>query len=198
VRIRPRLLVGSLLAALAVIAVYAWTQRPDDHDAGLDARLDDPQTVITYPNDGLGNDALAGERLPEVMLLADDDSEVSTADMLGAPMVVNLWYSSCAPCAAELSEFAEVDAETHDVVFLGVNPEDSVKVMNQFAGERGVEYPLYRDDAYRLTDELGIVAFPVTLFVTSDGVIVEQTGALDADELRSKIDNLRQIDQAAT
>jgi len=37
---------------------------------------------------------------------------------------------------------------------------------------------------------VGAVAFPVTLFVTSDGTIVDQSGALDAGELRAKIDQL--------
>ena len=38
---------------------------------------------------------------------------------------------------------------------------------------------------------------PITLFVTSDGTIVEQTGPLDADELRGKIADLLTVDQGA-
>jgi hypothetical protein len=36
---------------------------------------------------------------------------------------------------------------------------------------------------------------PVTLFVTSDGTIVEQTGPLDADQLRDKVADLLAADQ---
>lgn len=193
------MLLGSLLVAVAVIAVFAWTQRPDgSDDRTLDARLADPSAVITYPTDGLGNDAVAGEALPMVTLHDGDGTEVSTSDLLGEPMVVNLWYSTCAPCATELPEFATVDSETDDVRFVGVNPIDSIDVMERFAGERGVEYALYRDDRSDLIDELGVVAFPVTLFVTSDGTIVEQTGALDADELRAKIAGLLEAEHGAT
>jgi hypothetical protein len=38
---------------------------------------------------------------------------------------------------------------------------------------------------------------PITLFVTSDGTIVEQTGALDADELRAEIADLLAAEDAA-
>jgi len=62
--------------------------------------------------------------------------------------------------------------------------------MERFAGERGVTYDLLRDQFAELADGIGAVAFPVTLFVTSDGTIVEQAGVLDADELNAKIDDL--------
>ena len=190
VKIRPRLLVGSLVAAVVVVGVFAWTQRPDDTSDDLDARLSDPAAVVTFPNDGLGNEAVEGTAFPDVTLTDADGSDVTTADLLGEPLVVNLWFSTCPPCAKELPAFAEVDAERDDVRFVGVNTIDSVEVMERFAGERGVEYDLLRDDFAELADGVGAVAFPVTLFVTSDGTIVEQSGALDADELRANIDQL--------
>lgn len=190
------MLVASLGVAIAVIAAYAWSQRSGDGE--VDARLTDAGAVITFPDDGLGNEVVTGEALPEMVVFDGAGNEVSTTDLVGAPMVVNLWYSTCAPCATELPEFATVDAETDDVQFVGINPADSPEVMDRFAADRGVDYPLYRDDGYRFVDELGVVAFPVTLFVTSDGTIVEQVGALDADELRSKIGDLLQVDQATS
>lgn len=197
VKIRPRLLVGSLLVAVAVIGIFVWTRRPDD-EAPVDARLTDARTVVTFPNDGLGNADVEGDPFPAVVLFDVDDNEVDTADLLGEPLVVNLWYSTCPPCAKELPDFAEVDAETDDVRFIGVNTLDSVEVMERFAGERGVEYDLFRDEFAELADAIGATAMPITLFVTSSGTIVEQTGPLDADELRGKIADLLTVDQGAT
>ena len=197
VKIRPRLLVGSLLAAVAVIGVAVWIQSSDGDDGEFDATLSDPQTVITFPNDGLGNDDVQGDPFPDVALIDVDDTEVMTSEFLGEPLVVNLWYSTCPPCAKELPEFAEVDAETDEVRFVGVNTLDSLEVMERFAGERGVEYDLFRDEFAELADAIGATAMPVTLFVTSDGTIVEQTGALDADELRTKVADLIAVDQGS-
>lgn len=189
-KIRPRLLVASLLVAVAVVAVFAWTQRSDGGDDEVDATLQDPGAVVTYPNDGLGNDDVQGERFPDVVLVDVDGNEVATADLLGEPLVVNLWYSTCPPCAKELPDFAEVDAETDAVRFVGVNTLDSLEVMQRFAGERGVEYDLFRDEFAELADSIGATAMPISLFVTSGGTIVEQTGALDADQLRERITDL--------
>jgi hypothetical protein len=69
-------------------------------------------------------------------------------------------------------------------------------VMERFAGERGVEYDLFRDEFAELADAIGATAMPITLFVTSNGTIVEQTGPLDADELRAEIADLLAVDGA--
>ncbi len=146
-KIRPRLLVGSLLVAVAVIGIVVWVQQPTgDDDSTIDATLTDPGAVVTFPNDGLGNDDVQGDQFPDVVLLDRDDDDVTTADLLGEPLVVNLWYCTCPPCAQELPDFAEVDAETDDVRFIGVNTLDSIEVMERFAGERGVEYDLFHDE----------------------------------------------------
>ena len=195
-RIRPRLLVVSLLVAVAVVGVFVWTQSSDSDDTAVDATLRDPQSVITFPTDGLGNGDVQGDPFPDVVLIDGDDNEVSTGDFVGEPLVVNLWYSTCPPCAKELPDFAEVDAETDDVRFIGVNTLDSLEVMERFAGERGVEYDLFRDEFAELADAIGATAMPVTLFVSSNGTIVEQTGPLDADELRAEIAGLLAVDGA--
>ena len=195
-RIRPRLLVVSLLVAVAVVGVFVWIQSSDGDDTAVDATLRDPQSVITFPNDGLGNGDVQGDPFPDVVLVDGDDNEVSTGDLVGEPLVVNLWYSTCPPCAKELPDFAEVDAETDDVRFIGVNTLDSLEVMERFAGERGVEYDLFRDEFAELADAIGATAMPITLFVTSDGTIVQQTGPLDADELRAEIADLLAVDEA--
>jgi peroxiredoxin len=196
VRIRPRLLVVSLLVAVAVVGVFVWIQSSDGDDTAVDATLQDPQSVITFPDDGLGNDDVQGDPFPDVVLIDRDDNEVTTGDLVGEPLVVNLWYSTCPPCAKELPDFAEVDAETDEVRFIGVNTLDSLEVMERFAGERGVEYDLFRDEFAELADAIGATAMPITLFVTSDGMIVEQTGPLDADELRAEIADLLAVDEA--
>ncbi len=198
---RPRLLVVSLAVAVVVSIVGAivWAQVfGDDGDNDVDATLSDPAGgVVTYPTDGLTNDEVAGDVLPAAVLTDGDDNEIETSSFVGSPLVMNFWFSTCAPCAKELPDFAEVHAERGDEVrFIGVNTIDTVEAMERFAGERGVQYELYRDYYAELTDGIGAVSFPVTLFVASDGTIVEQTGVLDADQLREKVDALLEADAA--
>ncbi len=196
VKIRPRLLVGSLIAAVAIIGTVVWVQSSGGDDPALDASLTDPGAVITYPTDGLGNNDVQGDPFPTVTVQDRDGNDVETSTWLGGPLVVNLWFSTCAPCAKELPEFAAVDAENDQVRFIGVNSNDSVETMERFAGERGVEYDLFRDEFADLSNAIGATAMPITLFVTSDGTIVDQTGPLNAEELQTKVDNLIALDGA--
>lgn len=187
---RPRLLAGSLAVAVLLIVAFAVvlaTQASSDDD--VDARL--TPGVVTFPNDGLANANVEGDQLPVVDLGDRDGNAISTASFLGQPLVVNFWYASCPPCVKELPDFAEVHAEMGDAVrFIGVNTQDSVEEMERFAADRGVTYELYRDDFGDLVDAIRLVNTPTTLFVTPDGGIIEQTGVLDADELRSEIERL--------
>lgn len=146
--------------------------------------------IFEEPLDEVNDDA-SGTPLPDVDLEDADGRVVSLADYGGAPMVINVWFSNCAPCRRELSDFAVVHDEVGDgVQFVGIDPFDTPDAMERFADERGVTYDLLRDPERSFSNEIGIVAYPVTLFVDADGRIVRQTGEIDAAELRSAIDEL--------
>lgn len=192
--IRPRLLAVSLAIAVVVSAIGAlvWANSVgSDRRADADAVLDQPG-VVPFPDSGITNPDMEGDVLPVADLSDAEGNLVSTASLLGGePLVLNFWYSTCAPCRKELPDFAEVHAELGDEVrFIGVNPWDSWEVQERFATERGVEYELLLDDTQELQLDLELLNYPTTLFVTPDGMIVEQAGVLDADGLRMKVDEL--------
>lgn len=187
---RPRLLAASLAVAVVVSIVggviWANTIGDDDSESG-----GDPAAIET-------NDDVVGTPLPEATVSDSDGNPVSVSSFVGDPLVVNFWFSTCPPCAKELPDFAAVhDERGDDVRFIGVNPIDSIEVMERFAGERGVTYELYRDDLAEFTDGIGATNFPITIFVTSGGQIVDQAGVLDADQLRQKIDELQALEASA-
>ena len=57
---------------------------------------------------------LTGARLSMVALSDASGASVTLHDHRGSPMVVNLWYSTCPPCARELADFAVVHREVGD------------------------------------------------------------------------------------
>jgi hypothetical protein len=64
--------------------------------------------------------------------------------------------------------------------------------MTRFASDRKVTYELLRDPGEHLGRALEIAVYPVTLFVAADGRILDETGPISADELRSRIRELFQ------
>ncbi len=140
---------------------------------------------------GSSSDSDAFQALPDVELLDVEGASTSSGEFVGEPLVINFWYSTCAPCAKELGDFAEVHAEVADEVrFIGVNPLDDPDTMLAFAGERGVEYELYNDEVAEFQTELGITSFPATVFVDATGRVMDTVGVVDADELRGHVDDL--------
>ena len=185
---------SGLAAAAATVLLLADDDRSPSA-AGVDGVfvLDEPG-VYQQPLDDVNDDS-AGRRLPDVRLTDEAGGEVVLAEHRGTPMIVNFWFSRCAPCRRELRDFATVHDEVGgEVRIVGVDPFDTPDAMRAFADDRGVGYELLRDvgdaDDRLLVDELGIVGYPVTLFVDADGEILRQVGELDADELRAAVDEL--------
>ena len=177
-----------LVAALGVglVGAMIWSNRATN--ATPDAVLDEPGEY-SEPS-GSTNPPLPTDRLPALTLTDAAGKPVELASD-GRPMVVNLWFSTCAPCAKELAEFAEVEADVGDRVrFIGVDPFDTPAVMTTFASDRGVDYELLRDPSESLGQALDVVAYPVTLLVAADGAILDETGPMSGDVLRKRIEVL--------
>jgi peroxiredoxin len=175
--------VGGVTALLAVAGVLAVAL---DDEPAVDGEfvLDQPG-IYQEPVAGI---EVEGDALPAVVLADADGVARPLAAFAGQPLVVNMWYSACAPCAKELADFAEVSAElAGQVQFVGINPQDDAATMLEFAAARGVDYPLLLDRELRFVTAVPITSYPTTLFVSAEGEIVRQTNAIDADELRATI-----------
>jgi len=183
VRVNKRLLFGSLAAAaIVVIAVSAVAASQDDSEGvTLTSGNDLSPTIGT-------NAAVTGKMLPnvDVQTLAGDN--FATADLVGQPLIVNFWYSTCAPCKKELPEFAAVHAKLGDKVrFVGIDSFPASAEEEAFARDKGVQYELLYDANGELATSVGIAAWPQTLFIDATGTIVEQTGVLTGDKLEELI-----------
>jgi peroxiredoxin len=190
---RSLLIAGGAGLGAAAVSVFGgtWIVGALDDEPRVDGEvlLDEPG-VYQEPLDDV-NDDVTAVPLPDVTLVDADGNEVRLSTYRGEPLVVNVWFSNCPPCQRELVDFATVHAEVGDRVrFIGVDPFDTVEAMRRFADRRGVTYDLLRDPEQAFTTEIGVVAYPVTLFVDARGMIVRQTGAIDADQLRDAIAEL--------
>lgn len=177
------LVVAAVIAGAGAVAL----SRTIADDGGDTVRLDTPGDFVDPSNSNPSHD---GDPLPEVTLTTADGDPIELVPD-GRPMVVNLWYSLCPPCARELTYFAAVEEEFGEQVrFVGVDNLDDAETMVEFAAERGVDYELLLDHDDVLGGALGVFQYPVTLFVDADGEIVAQTGALTEAELRDHVAEL--------
>lgn len=194
-KVRPRLLVISLVvAALASVAI-GWAIARTGNTSGNPN--DNGDTVIIDGTDGPlqppsieTNAVVKGNPLPDVAVQTLDGTDVPLLSLVGQPMVINVWGSTCGPCKQELPDFAAAHLTYGDRVrFVGIDYLPPSDREESFARDKGVQYELFYDTNGAFINDVGIAAFPVTLFVDPTGTIVRQTGQLDEAQLSEYIES---------
>lgn len=187
-KVRPRLLVVSLLIAAVVSLGLGWAIARTGSDSS-GGTADETQSQLQPPTIET-NAVVKGELLPDVKVQMLDGTDVEVRSLVGQPMVINVWGSTCVPCQKELPDFAAAHLTYGDQVrFVGISFLGASDREESFARDRGVQYELLYDGDGAFINDVGIAAFPVTLFVSADGVIVRQTGQLDEAALTQFIED---------
>ncbi len=190
-KVRPRLLVVSLLIAAVVSLGLGWAiARTGNDPSGTVAVTDEGTDNALQPPTLETNAVVKGDQLPDVDVQLLDGSEVAVRSLVGQPMVINVWGSTCVPCEKELPDFAAAHLIYGDRVrFVGISFLGASDREESFARDRGVQYELLYDGDGAFINDVGIAAFPVTLFINADGVIVRQTGQLDQASITNYIES---------
>ena len=118
------------------------------------------------------------------------DGKLSTLHGQGKPMVLNFWAGLCPPCRAEMPQFQVFYEEFKDDiqllgidigVFTSLGSNDDAEALLR---ELGVTYPAGWTDDGSVPRKFGVTAMPTTVFIASDGTIMEKSvGAIDANFL---------------
>ena len=103
---------------------------------------------------------------------ADGDT-MELSDFRGAPMLLNVWATWCAPCVVELPMLAEVAATRDDMEVVTVAFDDPAKAAD-FLAREGLELPTWVDTNYSLTarlstPEMSQLGLPITVFYNPSG-----------------------------
>ena len=179
-----KLLIAVVVLAISVGGGWLWSSASEPD---LDARLTTPGEV-PYPTIAT-NSAVAGTSLPQASLLTLDNKTIDSTTLIGKPLILNFWYSTCEPCRREMPVLAaSADAHSATVRFVGINMNDSVETAKESITKYNVLYDIMFDPSGSLISDLGIATAPMTLFVDAQGVIVDQVaGEITADKLESLI-----------
>jgi thiol-disulfide isomerase/thioredoxin len=112
----------------------------------------------------------------------------------GNIIVMNWWYSACAPCRAEASDLAMLSVEFEDSVqFVGVNVRDTAETALAFDRNFGIEYPSLIDAqsgqvSLAFTGVVSPQAVPTTIVIDRDGKVASRIlGRIEASILRTLI-----------
>lgn len=134
-------------------------------------------------------------QVPTLQLQMFDGSTLDLADLRGQGVVINFWASWCVPCRieAELFEDAWRAEQFNDILFIGVNRQDTREAAQAFIDEFGVSYPNGADEDNEWSRAFGIVGLPSTFFINDEGEIqaVVWGPITTASELAQQLDKIR-------
>jgi thiol-disulfide isomerase/thioredoxin len=160
--VRP---IVTLLLGLALLPLAAGCdrQKPDEPQASAPA------------DTGKGVDrSHKGEAAPTLKFKNPDGGDIDLAKFRGAPVLVNLWASWCAPCIKELPTLQALEAAQADEGKLAViavsqdmAPQGSV---DAFLGERDIgRFAAFHDPEMGLSSALGAQILPTTVLFDANG-----------------------------
>ncbi len=179
-----KLFIAVVLVAVSVGGGWLWSSASEPD---LDARLTTPGEV-PYPSIATNNE-VEGTNLPQATLFTLDNRSIDSTTLIGNPLILNFWYSTCEPCRREMPVLtASALAHSATVRFVGINMNDSVETAKEFITKYNVSYDIMFDTSGSFIGDLGIATAPMTLFVDAQGVIVDQVaGEITSAKLESLI-----------
>ena len=109
---------------------------------------------------------------------AMDGTPVTVEDLLGAPYMLNIWATWCAPCRQEMPELQELHNAYADqgfrVVGVSVDDKGSADLIRTFTEELGIDFPIYHDPSWEIVDSYSLLGLPGTFLVDAEGIVVRK------------------------
>jgi cytochrome c biogenesis protein CcmG/thiol:disulfide interchange protein DsbE len=133
---------------------------------------------------------LMGNQAPPFTVTLFDGKQLSLADLRGKVVFLNFWASWCPPCRAEARdlEAAWKRYKDQNVVFLGIDIQDTEKAALAFLKEFEITYPNGRDASGKVSIDYGVWGIPETFFIDPEGRITyKHVGDLGSTIINSKL-----------
>ena len=147
-------------------------------------------------------DIKVGSMAPDFSQTSFSGETITLSEQQGKVVVLNFWWSGCAPCEKESPMLqAKAASDPDGLVVIGIDRKiDGDYPARQFAEKYGITYPLIADDGPGGADIRGPIEtaygsgqyYPMTIFISPDGKIASyHIGELSEDDLNKQIEKAR-------
>jgi peroxiredoxin len=140
-------------------------------------------TAFDYGNNiSKWQNCIQGKPIPELSLETITGKKIETKDLKGKVIVINLWFTSCQPCIAELPALNRLVTEykDKDVVFLGLSTDTREVLDSDFFPKYKFEFTIV-PKAFLQIVKLGETGYPTTYIIDKKGQVRDAWigGAID-------------------
>ena len=131
---------------------------------------------------------------PNFTIYDGNGNAVRLSDFKGKPVILNFWASWCTPCKKEMPDFNEKYLEYGDEIqFLMIDfaKDDNIEDAKAYVAEMEFAFPIYFDTYGDAAKTYGVIGFPTTVFIDSDGYIMDSyRGTISEERLLSGINKI--------
>jgi len=156
-------------------------------------------TQLLTPATHSVSDPLVGHQAPNFSLVMlhsySGKSTLSLSDLKGKPIVLNFWASWCQPCKEELplleNAWKQMQAQQKDIVFLGIDFQESSSDATSFLQLHGITYLAGLDANGSIANKYGVTSLPQTIFIDRNGTVKSrEPQELTNQELSSNLQSI--------
>jgi thiol-disulfide isomerase/thioredoxin len=136
---------------------------------------------------------LVGQPLPAIHHRTTLDGQpFDAAQLAGKPVLVKFFADYCKPCKETLPAAERVHQSHPEVVFVGIDEDESVETASTVAHRFGLTFPVIHDDSNVLSGRFRVSTMPMTFVADATGAIrwVGGEGQTE-DELRQAVEAAR-------
>lgn len=128
---------------------------------------------------GFSQRNLVGQKAPKIEIdnwiypkiqVADWQTKQVPKDLNGKIIVLDFWFTDCAPCVASIPELNHLTKQFPEVVFLSVTFDEPAKI-DRFLDKMVMYYPIGSDPEKKTIRAYGVSAFPETFLIDENGII---------------------------
>jgi cytochrome c biogenesis protein CcmG/thiol:disulfide interchange protein DsbE len=114
---------------------------------------------------------LLGAQLPEIRRQSLDGHTDDKGSLTGTPVLVKFFADYCQPCKETLPAAERVHEAYPDVMFVGVDEDESGETARDVARRYGLSFPVVHDASNVLAGRFRVSSMPMTFVADSSGVI---------------------------
>jgi cytochrome c biogenesis protein CcmG, thiol:disulfide interchange protein DsbE len=117
-----------------------------------------------------------GEATPPFTLTTFDGQTISSEDLIGKVIVLNIWASWCKPCEQEAADLESAWREYQpdgDVIFLGVAWTDTDKKSLEYLQKYNITFPNGPDLGTKIYQAFRATGVPETYVIDRNGILAD-------------------------
>lgn len=194
----PRWLGDSRLLALMFVVLFLLTACGTQATTTSRPAASGPVVVATdgkiVDNDARSAQLQVGDQAPDFVYTLPDGTTQKLSDLRGKKVLVNFWATWCGPCTIEMPDMQAATQRfgAEEFVVLGVNHNEAVEVIEPFARELGLTFPLIANPSGDISNRYGATGLPTSYFINTDGTVnFKQVGLMDLSFIEARVEDMQ-------